>query len=79
MITRDEILILAEQLDGTCSNLDRILSEEHGLELTDIPVELLQLLDDHVLLCSGCGWWKDAGCFDSEGFCDECADQGVEE
>lgn len=72
MLTRYDIPKLVEQLDGTCQSLDDVLREDYGVEFASVPIELLDLLDEHVMQCETCGWWSDASGFDDNQVCDEC-------
>lgn len=71
-LTVSDIDRLAEQLEGSCTSLDSILDEEFGLALSDIPVNLLSLLDEKVMECQQCGWWSDSSTFDDNQICGEC-------
>jgi hypothetical protein len=65
---------IAEELRGTCGTLDAKL-EERGLSEDDIPQTLLQDLDMDVMCCETCGWWCEPSEMDSEGVCDDCANE----
>lgn len=76
-ITREDMLKIAEQLDGTAGTLETILEDEYGLEFHEVPLELLNLLDEHVMQCSLCGWWSDSSGFDDDQVCAECQENNA--
>ena len=72
-MTRDDILKLAGELNGTAKSLDDVLEKEYGLDLTEVEDELLELLDQTVQCCEACGWWTDAELINDECLCNECS------
>ena len=60
-------------------SLDDVLQEVfgEGVELTDISIDLLQILDDLTMQCETCGWWCEPHEFvddnsDDSGSCTDC-------
>lgn len=74
-ITREDILRIADELRGQChKSLDSILEEEFGIDSSEVPIELLQTLDDEAMECTSCGWWFDANEIDDDQICEDCRD-----
>jgi hypothetical protein len=69
--TREIMLEIASELQGTTRDLEDVL-KEHGLDFTTIPKEMLEILDDQVKLCDQCGWWDDVSEFDDNNICENC-------
>lgn len=72
MITLENIMQLACDLEGTCASLETRLDELFGIELDDIPYDLLVALDERVMLCECCGWWVESADIDDDSICSEC-------
>ena len=70
-----KITKVAEDIMGTCKNLDDFLEEEfgEGISTTDIDIELLRALDDITMECQGCQWWCEVGELNDDQFCSDCA------
>lgn len=66
---------VAEELRGSCGDLDGTLQRVFGddeLDLTDIAMELLHELDDQVMQCDACGWWCETHELGEEQVCQDC-------
>lgn len=72
MITQDDMTRVAERLLGTCNSLDSALEEELGADFADVPIEMLEILDDQVLQCEQCGWWCESSEIDDDQACEDC-------
>jgi len=72
-VTRENMLAVADDLQGTCKSLDAVLSEDYGVDLSDVPADMLAVLDEQVQLCETCGWWGEPCDFNEDGECTECS------
>jgi hypothetical protein len=72
---------VAEDLIGTCKSLDQALEKEFGDEaqFDDVPLQMLELLDDIVLCCRTCDWWVEASEVDDDGDCEDCQGSASDE
>lgn len=73
-IKRLEILHdIIYDLNGTTQDLEEV-AREHGI--TELTTRDIQVIEDEIFLCAGCGWWCEvAECNDVDGdlLCDDCA------
>jgi hypothetical protein len=67
------ITAIAEDLQGTCKNLDEVC-EQHGTSFDSLTIDQLRELDDITMCCEQCGWWCEACEFDNPDnqLCAEC-------
>ena len=73
MVSKEKMQEIAEELQGTCKDLDTVL-EEHGIDVNSIPQERFQDLDEITEQCEACGWWCEP--FEMEcGICGDCRDE----
>ena len=72
MITHENIQQIANDLKGTAQSLDALLAEGYGTEFSEVPTELLYLLDQEVMQCVNCGWWEDSENINDDQVCEEC-------
>lgn len=72
MITHENIQKIANDLRNTALSLDDILVEDYGTEFSEVPTELLDLLDEYVMQCVCCGWWEDSEKINDDQVCEEC-------
>jgi hypothetical protein len=73
--TKAKIVAVGKALLGSCSSEDQVIQETFGDEeliLTDLPMELLQMLDDITMRCDECGWWCETGFLNDDQVCDQC-------
>lgn len=70
-VTTEIMLDVAEELRGTCSDLDSVL-EGRGIDIDSVPSDMLSVLDDQVLLCDVCGWWCESSEVNDDSVCNEC-------
>lgn len=77
-LTIEFIKKVAEELMGTCASLDDKLNE-YGIDFNCVSVEMNEALDDEVMLCEYCGWWRDPYDLNDEGNCEDCREDDNEE
>lgn len=76
---RLKMLLVAEDLQGTCQRLEDALTRQFGddsgddVDTTDIGIELLRVLDDQVMECEGCQWWCETSDLNDDQVCSDCA------
>ncbi len=59
-ITDDDIIAVAEAIEGTTMNEVDALADHLDREPTDKEVDKLQLhLDEYVFMCEVCDWWRE--------------------
>lgn len=80
---RIKIQQVAEKLLGSSDSLDDAPQEVfgEGVELTDVDLELLEILDDTTMQCDSCGWWCEASEFvdtdsNESSECVDCRERG---
>ncbi len=71
--TTEIMLEIAEELTGTCNDLNHVL-EERGIEFNDISIELLTVLDNEAMDCQLCGWWHESHELNDDQICKDCED-----
>ncbi len=71
--TTEIMLEIAEELTGTCQDLNKVL-EERGIEFNNISVELLTVLDNETMDCQLCGWWCESHELNDDQICKDCED-----
>jgi len=73
--TEERMHRVADDLLGTCRGLDDALQAEFGDDVTleEVPLDMLQLLDDCVMRCDGCGWWVETSEISDDNLCEQCA------
>lgn len=75
-ITREDIMRVSEELNGTCNSLDEVLQSLFGIDSTQVPTELLTELDGEVFCCEACGWWCETNELEDEDhICRDCRDE----
>ena len=76
---RLKMLLVAEDLQGTCQRLEDALTRQFGddsgddVDVADFDIELLRVLDDQVMACEGCGWWCETHELNEDQVCSDCA------
>lgn len=77
---RLKMLLVAEDLTGTCKRLEDSLTavflgedSEEEVDLADFDIELLRVLDDQVMACEGCQWWCETHELNEDQVCSDCA------
>jgi hypothetical protein len=79
---RSAIIEFASQMLGTCNNPGTYwehygYEDKFSTEFYELPLEALQLFDDHVMTCELCGW--NVEYVDGCGLCEDCADSDEED
>jgi hypothetical protein len=70
---RLKMLLVAEDLQGTCQRLEDALTRQFAPDEEDVDIELLRVLDDQVMECEGCQWWCEISDLNDEQVCSDCA------
>lgn len=71
----DKIEELINSLIGTCKSISNFCEEIFGCDEMDLPMKVLEEVDNAIFECEGCGWWYDRGEEGNQnGFCSHCCD-----
>lgn len=73
-LNAETIIELADELEGSCSNIDDRLVDYGYSCLEEVPIDLLRLLDDQVMICDECGWWCATHELNDDQICTDCRD-----
>mgnify|MGYP006921460948 CR=1 FL=1 len=64
---------LIANLEGSCDSMEDSIPEETKLTEDDMTIKDLEYIDEHVYLCSDCGWWyENSGDQDEDNTCPDC-------
>lgn len=72
----DKIHELADNLVGTCDNIDSVM-RDLNIDFDDVSDEEWAAFDELVFACDNCGWWCDTfekNVIEGEILCDDCKD-----
>lgn len=79
VLTKEQIQVVIDYLEGTCETLDKVIFDTLGIEEEHIEndSEFYELLDSQIYNCPCCGWWVEAGASqysenEGEEVCENC-------
>lgn len=82
VLSAEKIDEIIDYLQGTCKSFDEAVKLIADVDCSNLSIDSLSEIDQHIFLCDECGWWHDtseSNDYYGDNLCDSCLDDRVDE